>query len=372
MKKAAKKRSLLSLTDRLSCSLAKAIAKPSILPATIFSKNQVALSKQEFNRFWGFDTKKPDLNPHEKFGTFTLKQPKSLWIYYFPNEESIHNLKKTYEPIPFKIRTDHHTKICGMRFKYKGHPKQHKRYLIVFNGNGELYRLGAHAWLFKLLKDLPDTSFDIIMFDHRECGFSSGKAHAKGLVKDGEAVYDFVKNTLGATEDQIDLCGFSLGAAIATLVKAKHPDTKGALISNRSFQSLDHAVQGFFTTLSKPLKTILGPLAKKIALKSGWTLDPLEAWKNITSRKMVIVHEKDPVIHHSASLEKGLKDAKLLTNCHLINLKQKNPHQKIKNHHVQPLSFYNDQEGHDVENQIKNFLLGHNSFSDLTKEQQLI
>ena len=207
----------LGLHDMISQGLAKAIAKPSILPATIFSKQQVETSRREFDRFWGREDTKPCLKQHEQFATFTLKQPKSLWTYYFSDHESIDALKRAYSPNPFKVRTEDLIKLCGMHFKYQGPKKKHQRYLIVFNGNGELYRLGAHAWLFKLLKQQSDTNFDIIMFDHRECGFSKGKAHARGLIKDGEAIYSYVKEILNADDDDIDLCGFSLGAAVATL-----------------------------------------------------------------------------------------------------------------------------------------------------------
>lgn len=336
--------------------ISKAIAKPSILPATIFSKRQINQITQEFNRFWGMEKKTPCLKQHEKFSTFTFRKPKSLWTYYFPNEKSISELKRLYRPTPFNIKTEDQTKLCGMHFKYQGPSRKHRRYLIIFNGNGELYRIGAQAWLFKLLTKHSSISYDIIMFDHRECGFSKGKAHAEGLVKDGEAIYLFVKNSLYASDDQIDLCGFSLGAAIATLVKSKYPHSQGVLISNRSFQSLDHVIKDIFSVIKGPLRRFFYILAKKITHISGWKLDPLSAWKTISSRKMVITHQEDPIIPHNASLAKALKKENLLEKCHYIALHQKNSHTKIKNHHVQPLSSYMDQHGNDVENEVFNFL----------------
>jgi hypothetical protein len=355
-----KEKSLKEFFNKLqnSCyyGLFKLIAKHSILPATIFTKSQVNSIDKEFRRFWGLGKKAPNLKQPTRFSTVTLGNPKSLWSYYFPSLEAISHLREYYNLCPFEALTEDGVKLCGMHFQHKDRHQNNARTLIVFGGNGDLYKLGSSAWLFKLLKK-ASTPFNIVMFDYRECGFSQGKANSKGLVLDGEAIYNYVHKELNVSEDHIDLCGFSLGAAIATLVKAKHPETRGALISNRSFQSLDDAVQGIFSKLGKPFSTFLSKIASMITKRSGWSLNPLEAWKAITSPKMVICHEKDPVIHYSASLEKGLIKENLLSECYHIHLKQKNISLKIRNHHVQPLSCYNDQNGHDAETKILDFLL---------------
>lgn len=344
------------IQDYSSDGLFKLIAKRSILPATIFTKAQIASIDKEFNRFWGLDDHLPNLKQPSHFSTFTLGNPKSLWSYYFPKLDEIIALRALYTPSPFQSITDDNTTLCGMHFRHKEAHQKNTRTLIVFGGNGELYKIGSSAWLFKLLKT-ASTPFNIVMFDLRECGFSNGIADAEGLILDGETIYQYVHKVLGVAEDHIDLCGFSLGAAIATLVKAKHPHTKGTLISNRSFQSLDHAVKGLFTVLGNPLSSFFGKIASIITNRSGWDLNPLEAWKMISSPKMVICHKKDPIVRYCASLEKGLQKENLLKECHHIHLKQKNTFLKIRNHHVQPLSFYNDQHGEDVETKILNFLI---------------
>jgi hypothetical protein len=332
------------------------IAKHSILPATIFTKLQVSAVDKEFYSFWKDETFPLPQKPPTRFSTVTLGNPINLWSYYFPTSEERRSLRESYSLHPFQAYSEDGVQLCGIHFRHQHADKSHARTLIVFGGNGELYKLGSSAWLFKLLKNVS-TPFNIVMFDYRECGASQGKAHSQGLVLDGEAIYQYVHQTLGVPEDQIDLCGFSLGGAIATLVKAKHPHTQGALISNRSFQSLDHAVQGMFLKIKSPISKLLSRLATKITQESGWSLHPLEAWKVISSPKMVICHKKDPVIHYEASLEQGLSKADLLTTCHHIHLKQKNRSDRIRNHHVQPLSFYNDQHGFDVETKILEFLL---------------
>lgn len=336
--------------------LLKWIAKHSILPATIFTKPQVNAIHQEFCRFWGLENSLPSLKQPSRFSTFTLGAPLNLWSYYFPSFAEIQALRARYTLEPIQVHTQDNVTLCGMHFRdlrAVNHPQA--RTLIVFGGNGELYKIGASAWIFKLLKH-SSIPFNIVMFDLRECGYSTGVAHSQGLVLDGEAIYQYVKSKLHVPEDHIDLCGFSLGAAIATLVKAKHPHTQGALISNRSFQSLDHAVKGIFARLIKPFSQLFGLLASKLRHTSGWDFNPLEAWTTISSPKMVICHPKDPVVSHCASLEKGLEKHNLLNGCLHVQLHQKDPLLNISNHHVQPLSFYNDQHGQDAETVVFNFL----------------
>lgn len=332
----------------------KLVAKRSILPATIFTKLQIASVNKEFHRFWDLENKTPTLKTPPRFSTFTLGIPINLWSYYFPTIEKIQELRAHYKPSPLQVMTQDGVTLCGMYFQDKRSHQVPSRTLIVFGGNGTLYKIGSSAWLLKLLKDSP-TPFNIVMFDYRECGLSKGTANAEGLLLDGRAVYDHVRTVLQVPEDNIDLYGFSLGAAIATLVKANHPHTRGVLINNRSFQSLSHAIQGIFKPF--PLSQFFSQFSSAITKRSGWALNPLEAWKTITSPKMVICHSQDPVVRHCASLERGLLTENLLQDCHHIHLIQKNPHLKIRNHHVQPLGFYNDHHGRDAQTKILEFLL---------------
>lgn len=340
-----------------SSRLFKLIAKRSILPATIFSKIQISKINRSFAAFWGISSETPLLtSPSNKFSTVTLGEPIDLWTHYFPTEQDILHLRTQYSLTPLNVHTKDGAILCGMHFQNNQAPVEEGRTLIIFGGNGDLYRIGTSGWLFKLLQTSP-IPFHLVLFDYRECGNSRGNAYAKGLVLDGEAIYSYVHKTLGVCEDQIDLCGFSLGAAIATLVKARHKDTKGCLISNRSFQSLDRVITGMFSHLLAPISRIITKAAFKITHSSEWILNPFEAWKTIQSRKMVICHDEDPVITHCASMERALYEEDLLQDCHHIRLNQKCPKKKIPNHHVEPLSSYNDHHGNDVESTLLEFLL---------------
>jgi esterase/lipase len=333
------------------------IAKKSLLPASIFTKKQIEKIDQNFRRFWEQKTVSSYYTPAKKprFSTFTLGTPHSLWEYHFDSDEKQTELLSEFSLHHFETQTKDKIRLNGTLFRRKKKHLAPSRTLILFGGNGELYKIGSAAWVFKLVLK-ANADFDIVMFDPRECGESSGVAFASGLIEDGLSIFRFVNETLGVDQDLIDLCGFSLGGAIATLVKEHYKETKGALISNRSFQSLEKAIEHIFTPLGQTLSFFISHAAKNLASKTNWHLDPLSAWSKIEGPKMVISHEKDPIVRYKASLQIGILEENLTKNSDLIVLKQKDPSHRIFNHHVQPLSFYNDQDGNDVEEMILNFL----------------
>lgn len=341
---------------RLWKTLSYTITKSSLLPATIFTKKQIAQINAFFEVFWGLRKGSLSFSSPLHYSTVTLGQPKNFWTYFFQNDKQVQELRQAYTPLPFTLMSSDHISLCGCHFKKTKNSALPPRALIVFGGNGELYRIGSSGWLFKLLATAA-VDFDIIMFDPRECGNSQGKAFAKGLVEDGIAVFSYVEKTLGFAQDQIDLYGFSLGGAIATLVKYHFKETKGCLINNRSFQSLDKAIQEIFSPLGNSLKFFLGAHAKKMARHHAWNLSPLEAFIELPCRKLLISQHQDPVVRYRASLEKGLKDRQLLSTCEHLLLIPKKSSSFILNHHVQPLSFYNDPTGKDAQMRVLEFLL---------------
>lgn len=342
------------------------IAKNSLVPATLFSKEQVSTISEEFRAFWGLSESTLSFEKPKSFNTFTLTKPKTFWTYFFPSESAIEALRNAYELIPFKIKCKQGEKISGMRFKSTNKNAKQKKFLIVFNGNGSIYRCGSQAWLFKLLTQNDDIAYDVIMFDPRGSGESKGKTTPQSLIEDGDLVYQFVKTTLGADEHTIDLYGFSLGGALATILKAKHPSSGGVLINNRSFHSLGTAAKGFLTQRRFPFSKALSKIALSLTKQSGWDFSPIDVWNKISSSDtLVISHNEDPIIYEEATLGKALEKGELLKNCLHIKLKQKNPEDAIKNHHVQPLASYTDQNGCDVEEQISSFLFRKHNYTSL-------
>ena len=350
---------------KLIGALCNLMSRRSILPASMFSKKQVEWIDNMFEEFWNGHLNEGLVRP-KGFSTFTLGKPKSLWSFYFPTRASHQLLLKSYEVRPFSMSSYDSTDLHGAIFKKNKTNSATSRVLIIFGGNGELFKIGSAGWIFSLLMNCS-IDFDIVMFDPRECGKNRGIASAQAMIRDGKAIVEFIQKELKVSIDQIDFCGFSLGAAIATHVKSFYPKSAGALISNRSFQSLESAIKGIFDPLGPLFSKVFGKLAWKIAEENAWKLTPLGVWDSIKGPKMVICHPNDPIIRHGASLEKGLHDLDLLQDCLHVQLNQKNPLERIKNHHVQPLSSYNDQSGQDALALILQFLAHRNELKSQDK-----
>jgi pimeloyl-ACP methyl ester carboxylesterase len=351
-----RKKMLKKFFHRLWNFLSYKITTSSLLPATIFTKKQIAQINSSFEIFWGLRKGSLSFSSLLNFSTVTLGPPKNFWTYFFQSLEEITLLRAAYTPLPFIIKTSSHTHLCGCHFKKTKTTKEKSRALLIFGGNGELYRMGSSGWLFKLLYNAPQ-DVDIIMFDPRECGNSEGKAFAGALVEDGICMFSYVEKQLGFSQDLIDVYGFSLGGAIATLVKYHFKNSRGCLINNRSFQSLDKAIQEIFSPLGLNLKYFLGRHAKKLARYHAWHLSPLQAFRELSCPKLLICSHQDPIVRYRASLEKGLKDQNALYPHEHLLLIPKKQHRFIFNHHVQPLSFYDDSCGKDAQARVLDFLM---------------
>lgn len=346
------------MLKKISSKIKSFISRKSILPASLFSKRQLQIIEDNFKKFWDPSHSFENLSRPKTFSTFTLGCPINLWTYYFHDKKSRGRLLADYQVEPFEVQSYDQTVLHGTIFKKRKRFSGPSRVFLVFGGNGELHKIGSCGWVFQLLEHVP-CDFDIVLFDPRGCGRNEGVPTAAALIRDGKAVLDASVKELNTPIDLVDLCGFSLGGAIATHVKSLYPNSQGILINNRSFQSLDKAIHGIFHPLGPSFAKWFGRLAASCAEDSHWKLNPLHAWTTIKAPKMVICHPKDPVIHHSASLERGLHDKDLLETCVHIQLSQKNPLELIKNHHVEPLSSYNDQSGEDALGLILEFLSSH-------------
>jgi fermentation-respiration switch protein FrsA (DUF1100 family) len=109
--------------------------------------------------------------------------------------------------------------------------------IIHFHGNGE--NISTHflyfAWLAKL-------GFDIVEFDYRGYGFSTGEPSRAGLIKDAEAIYNWVNNNSRSKE--IFIIAQSLGGAVAipSYVISKVTDVD-AIILESTFSSYREIAQ---------------------------------------------------------------------------------------------------------------------------------
>jgi hypothetical protein len=112
--------------------------------------------------------------------------------------------------------------------------------VIYFPGNS----LNRHERLTDL-REVARSGFDVLIFDYRGYGDSTGSPSEGALTADAQRVWEFARDELQYTEDQIVIFGESLGGAVAILLwssdVARHPQP-AALILNSTFTSMSSVV----------------------------------------------------------------------------------------------------------------------------------
>lgn len=89
--------------------------------------------------------------------------------------------------------------------------------LYFIPGNGMKISLGG----IETMKNLAQLDQDMIVFDRRGLGASSGNATVQSLLSDADEQIEYIRQKV--RPDSITVHGFSLGSFIATQVARKHP-----------------------------------------------------------------------------------------------------------------------------------------------------
>ncbi len=103
--------------------------------------------------------------------------------------------------------------------------------VVIFHGNAG--NLEVHEAVMAPFRAL-DTQ--VLLFDYRGYGLSTGKPTQAGLLRDGEAVVSYVERNLGVPRDRMVYFGNSLGTGVAVLLAARRPP--GRLILESAYDSL--------------------------------------------------------------------------------------------------------------------------------------
>lgn len=85
---------------------------------------------------------------------------------------------------------------------------------------------------------------NVLIFDYRGYGASSGKPSEQGTYRDAQAAWDYLSQRNKIQPQQIVLFGESLGGAIATWLAAQHPPA--ALVLYASFTSVPDIAQKLY------------------------------------------------------------------------------------------------------------------------------
>ena len=111
---------------------------------------------------------------------------------------------------------------------------------IYFPGNAEnrFHRLTD-------LKEVASSGFQVLIFDYRGYGDSSGSPSESAICADARQIWNFAHDDLGFADDQIVLFGESLGGAVALSLwsdpSLELPEP-GALILSSTFASMSRTV----------------------------------------------------------------------------------------------------------------------------------
>ena len=202
------------------------------------------------------------------------------------------------------------------------------RFVIFVGGNCQKYE----DWLGYYEVYARDVGCGFLAFNFRGVGESEGAVTAAAdLVADVAACVEVLLGR-GVQPQHLLLHGFSLGGAVAALLLASQPQRGICYVSDRSFRSLSRAAYGIVrgpplpgsgraTDGLSPLgaaaaatrgarlgralaawgRAVAGWIAVSTLRACAWDMCAEEAWPAITSRKVLLYHPKDNVIHYTAA-----------------------------------------------------------------------
>jgi fermentation-respiration switch protein FrsA (DUF1100 family) len=158
-----------------------------------------------------------------------------LFLRYF-EKRNIYFPLRTIEATPADINLDYEEISIETSDKVRLSgwfiPAQNsRRTILFFHGNG-----GNISHRLEKIQVLNDLKADVLIFDYRGYGESTGNPSENGLYLDAEAVYVYLLRDRKISPEKIVLYGESLGGAVAIDLAGKQ--RIGGIISEGSFTSI--------------------------------------------------------------------------------------------------------------------------------------
>jgi len=140
-----------------------------------------------------------------------------------------------------QIQTPDGNTLNGWLMKHPGRDRELKNPLVIyFPGNAS----NRHGRI-NDLREVVASGFDVLIFDYRGYGDSSGSPSEQKMSSDARLILEFACNELNCSENQIVVFGESLGGAVALSLwsgeTANRPRPAG-LVLNSTFTSMSATV----------------------------------------------------------------------------------------------------------------------------------
>lgn len=142
-----------------------------------------------------------------------------------------------------------------------------------------------------------DKGVNLVLFNNRGVGTQKNIATRKGLILDGQAILQYVRNTLQFDESRIIIHGHSLGAGPGTEVAKNHSRLR--VCCDRTFTSLTQQVQGMFDGC---IGKYVGKIAALLLRFFDWEFDVKGNWQEIRGKKWIVHYGRDGIIPRTARL----------------------------------------------------------------------
>ena len=135
------------------------------------------------------------------------------------------------DPVRVEVTTADSVRLVGWRM---GDPADSSAsWLLMFHGNGGDISHGGRQEHYAALRAL---GLNLLTFDYRGYGESSGEPSEAGVYRDADAAYGYLRDTLGVPPERLLIFGHSLGSAVAVDLASRVPAR--ALILEGAFTSV--------------------------------------------------------------------------------------------------------------------------------------
>ena len=210
-------------------------------------------------------------------------------LFYFPDHElHVDPVKLGYQPQEFWLPVDQTDRISGWWFPAQAPIA--KGTIVQFHGNAQ--NMSSH---YLSLVWLIEAGYNLVTFDYRGYGRSSGEPSPRATVEDGLVLLKeaWRRHRQAPTPGIFVVVGQSLGGAIAakSLFQFEHRLMVDLLVMDSTFLSYREVAR---QTLTKSWMTyLLSPLAY-VLVSDTYSADP--EWHQIEVPVLVIHDREDPAV----------------------------------------------------------------------------